>query len=126
MRYIKLLASSLIVCTIVVSCGEHCKTKIIIYEGLYFEKGQSYRIEIDGQLIKSKSFARDEIRGQNFNVIENYCCNGDSCQVKFTLEKKDTLFYISPTKTKRLLVGSDINGDFSIATDQNRDAWVRM
>lgn len=108
------------------ACAPECKNEISIYEGLYFEKGQSYKIEIEGILISAESFSRTEIKGQTLKIISKYCCQVDSCQVRFSLDNRDTVFYIAPAKTKRLLIGSDINGNFSVATDQNRSAWIRM
>lgn len=127
MKLLGKIQFQVIVLLVLLGCKTECKNEIVIFEGLYFEKGQSYKLEIEnGDLVKSETFSKTQIRGQNFNEIDSYCCKVDSCKVKFTLDSKDTVFYISPKKTRRLLIGSDINGNFSIATDENRNAWIRM
>jgi|GEM_PF-6434114 hypothetical protein len=108
-------------------CKGPCKNEISILEGLYFKKGQTYKIEIEDREFKNEEqFSRTEIRGQNFNEIGKYCCLKDSCKIKFSLDGKDTVFYISPLRTKRLMVGSDVYGNFSVATDEDKDAWTKM
>jgi hypothetical protein len=107
------------------ACGKDCKSKITIYQGLYFQRGQRFELSIDDQIILADKFKADVQRNEP-KQIEVYCCTKDSCKVKFGLGSSDTIFYMSPSRTKRLMVGSDIYGKFSVATDVDKRAWIKM
>ena len=79
----------------------------------------------DGELEQSENFWIGMSRGK-YKKIASYCCIKDSIKVKFTLDDSDTVFYISPKKTKRLLIGSYFDGSILVATDENSDAWIKM
>lgn len=107
------------------ACAIDCKQEITIYQGRYFQKGQSFELSIDNKILLAEKF-ENELQRNDLKKIEDYCCVKDSCKVKFILGKNDTTFYISPSKTKRIKVGSDIYGKFSVATDENERAWIQM
>lgn len=106
-------------------CTTNCERQIVIYEGLYFQKDQNFELSIDEKILLSKRFETD-VQRNDFKESDTYCCVKDSCKVKFVLGASDTIFYITPLRTKRLMVGSDINGRFSVATDENKRAWIKM
>ena len=106
-------------------CTSPCKQEVIVYQGLYLKKGQNFRLSIDDKVILEESF-NSELQRNDLKRIDNYCCDKDSCQVIFSLGHGDTVFYLSPSKTKRLMVGSDIYGKFSVATDENKRSWIQM
>jgi ribosomal protein L21E len=103
----------------------NCEQPIVIYQGLSFQEGESIELSIDDRILLSESFEKG-FQGNDAKVIETYCCLKDSCRVRFLLGDKDTTFYVTPTKTKRLIVGSDTYGGLSVATDLHARAWVKM
>jgi hypothetical protein len=105
---------------------ENCNEKIQVYVGQYWKAGQSYSINIDdGQFEASEEFLFDR-KVYDRKVKGEYCCEKDSCKVQFRFDSKDTTFYISPTKTKRFFVGSSIDKEFVVGTDENPNFWVIM
>lgn len=120
---IKVLA---LIAIAVVSCKSKCDQPIDVFEGASFKRGQKYVLEIgDGEMERSETFSFPMSRGK-YEKIGTYCCPKDSAKVKFSLDTVDTIFYISPGKTKRLLVGSYSDGTILVATDANPDAWIKM
>jgi hypothetical protein len=119
---------AVLIITIVIACNActmNCKQEIAIYQGRYFQKGQNFELSIEDKLLLTEKF-QTELQRNEIKKIQDYCCIQDSCKVKFTLGNNDTTFYISPNKTRRLKVGSDIYGKFSVATDENKRAWIEM
>jgi hypothetical protein len=109
-----------------VSCESKCDHPIDIFEGASFKKGQKYVLTIgEDELKRSENFLIGMSRGK-YEKIGSYCCKKDSVKVQFTLGAHDTVFFISPKKTKRLLVGSYFDGNILVATDENPDAWIKM
>lgn len=121
-RLVILSLSVLITCA---SCAPKCKTEIAVYKGLYFKTGQSIELVIDDRTLLKEEFTADW-QSNDLKEIDAYCCTKDSCKVKFVLENDDTVFYVSPHKTKRLMVGSDVYGKFSVATDEDTRSWIKM
>lgn len=109
-----------------IKSGENCSEKIQIYVGQYWKAGQSYSINIeDRQFETSDEFLFDR-QVYDRKMKGEYCCEKDSCKVQFRFDSKDTTFYISPTKTKRFFVGSSIDKEFVVKTDENPNFWVIM
>lgn len=106
-------------------CGSNCGRQIVVYQGRYFQEGQRFELSIDGELLASEKFEKG-FQSNEPEKIKTYCCMNDSCKVKFILGDNDTVFYISPRRTKRLKVGSDIDGNFAVATDENKRAWIKL
>ena len=106
-------------------CRQHCEKNVVIYQGLYFQTGQKFELKINDDVIASEKF-EDGYQSNELTIIDDYCCNSDSCKVDFILGEADTSFYIYPSRTKRLMVGSDINGKFSVATDEEKRMWMDM
>src|ERR1700749_18887 len=99
------------------SCEKNCDSYIDVYEGSKFKKGQEYILDIEsGDYKKSETFWANMSRGK-YEKLTTYCTAKDSILVKFTLDKRDTSFYISSKKTHRLLIGSYYDGTILIATD---------
>jgi hypothetical protein len=108
------------------STADSCDDKINIFVGQFWYEGQSYNLDIeDGQFEVSEKFLFDRFVSER-KLKGEYCCTKDSCKVQFRFDGKDTTFYISPTKTKRLSVGSSINKEFVVGTDENENFWVIM
>jgi hypothetical protein len=108
------------------STTENCNEKILVYVGQYWKAGQSYSINIeDGQFEASEKFLFDR-QVYDRKAKGEYCCIKDSCKVQFKFDSKDTTFYISRTKTKRLFLGSSIDNEFVVGTDENPNFWVIM
>ena len=96
-------------------CGETTG----IFVGQYWRAGQSYALEIEnGDFKMSDEFIFDKPVSEE-KPIGEYCCQLDSCSVRFTLDNKDTVFYIHPGTIKRLYVGSSIDKDFVVLTNEN-------
>lgn len=106
-------------------CTPDCNRQIVIYQGLYFQKGQKVQLSIDDKILFSKTVERD-LQRNDLKEFKTYCCTRDSCRVNFVLGDNDTTFFISPLRTKRLMIGSDIFGKFSVATDDDKGAWMEM
>ncbi len=119
--FINTILSGLMICS---ACSTPCKNEITIYQGVYFKKNQSFELLIDSKIISSQKF-KEESHSNDYVEIEKYCAK-DSSKVKFTLDGRDTTFYLFPNRTKRLMIGSSIYGNFSIATDENKGAWIKM
>ncbi len=109
----------------IVSCQSPCDHKIEIYQGPAFKAGQSYRIEVEDQVILEESFSFDRSTGK-YTKKASYCCNLDSCRVRFVLDRSDTVFYIRPSQVNKFVVGSDYRGKPSVATNKDEDAWKKM
>jgi hypothetical protein len=108
------------------STNEDCGDKINIFVGQFWYEGQSYTLDIeDGQFEVSEKFLFDRFVSER-KLKGEYCCTKDSCKVQFRFDSKDTTFFISPNKTKRLYVGSSINKEFVVGTDENENFWVIM
>ena len=108
------------------NCKPKCDASIDIYEGSRFQKGQRYSLSIEnGELEKSQSFWAEMSRG-TFQKLDSYCISKDSIKVQFTLDGRDTVFYVNRSKTKRLLVGSYFDGAIMVATDENPEMWTKM
>jgi len=107
------------------ACTSNCERKIVIYQDRYFQKGQTFELTIDDEILASEKFETQYFKN-DAKKLKTYCCMNDSCKVKLVLGGNDTIFYISPLKTKRLVVGSDIYGKFSVATDENKRAWIKL
>ena len=125
MKAIRLLIINFLCSVFCLTCGTPCKKELVIYQTPYFKKGQEFKLFIDDQVVVSKEFD-EEFHSNDFTIIETYCYRNDSSIAKFTLDGKDTTFGISWKRTNRLLIGSDINGNFSVATDENKRAWIKM
>lgn len=109
-----------------VSCKSKCDQSIDVFEGASFRKGQKYVLVIgEGEMERSENFWVAMSRGK-YKKIGSYCCQEDSVKVRFSLDQSDTIFYISPIKTKRLLIGSYFDGAILVATDANPEAWIKM
>jgi hypothetical protein len=106
-------------------CTTNCERQIVIYQGIYFQKGQMFELSIDDEILASEKF-EEQFHRNDLKKLKTYCCMNDSCKVKFVLGDSDTVFYISPLKTKRLQAGSDIYGKFSVATDEDKRAWIKL
>ena len=124
-RYVSLMALILTIVIGCYGCMTNCKRQISIYLGLYFQKGQTVVLSIDDEVVLTEEF-HAEVQRNDLKQIDTYCCSKDSCKVEFVLGNKDTLFFIFPDRTKRLMVGSDIFGNFSVATDEDKRAWIKM
>lgn len=108
------------------STTENCNEKIEIYVGQYWKAGQSYSIDIDdGQFGVQEKFLFDRLLYDR-KLKGEYCCAKDSCKVQFRVDNMDTIFFVSPAKTRRLYVGSSINNEFLVGTDENEDFWIIM
>ena|SRR5688572_14374008 len=103
-----------------------CSDKIEVYVTEFWQAGQTYSLNIGkSEFAISESFLFDK-NIYNRKLRGEYCCTSDSCRVEFKLDNKDTTFFISPRKTKRLTVGSYGDGTILVGTDENKDFWVIM
>ena len=109
----------------IVSCQSPCDHEIEIYQGPVFKAGQSYSVEVENEVIIEESFLFDKSTGK-YTKKASYCCNLDSCRVRFVLDGSDTVFYIRPSQVNKFVVGSDYRGKHSVATNEDKDAWKKM
>ena len=108
------------------STADTCDDKINIFVGQYWYEGQSYTLSIeDGQFEVSEKFLFDRLVSER-KLKGEYCCSKDSCKVQFRFDQRDTTFFISPKKTRRLYVGSSIDKEFVVGTDENSNFWAIM
>lgn len=106
-------------------CKPPCPKAIEIYRGPVFKSGQSYSVKVNDELVLEESFLFSISTGKYVKKAA-CCCDLDSCKVTFTLDGKDTVFYVNPKFVNKFVVGSDYRRKHSIATNLNEDAWVAM
>ncbi len=109
----------------IVSCHSPCSHEIEIYQGSVFKAGQSYSVEIENEVVTEESFLFGKSTGK-YTKKATYCCNLDSCRVRFILDGSDTVFYVRPSKVNKFVVGSDYRGNHSVATNEDKEAWMEM
>ena len=103
-----------------------CGNKIEVYVTEFWQAGQSYSLNIDKSEFEiTESFLFDK-NIYNRKLRGEYCCTSDSCRVEFKLDNRDTTFFISPRRTKRLTVGSYGDGTILVGTDENKDFWITI
>ena len=97
----------------------NCDQTTTIHVGQYWRSGQSYILDIEnGAFNVSADIVTDQPVSED-KPIGEFCCILDSCLVRFTLDNKDTIFYFRPNDTRRLYVGSSIDRDFVVLTNEN-------
>lgn len=119
------LAIFLVVILSIFSCQPECDQGIEIYQGPVFKSGQRYTVEIEDEVIVKEFFLFDRSTGE-YTRKGSYCCDLDSCKVRFTLGGTDTVFYIRPSRVKKFVVGSNYLGRLKIITNEDKDAWKKM
>lgn len=109
------------------SCNDKCPegaVEVKIYHGMYFKSGQSYSLSVDNGLYNhTRNFPGKWSRGE-YKKITTYCSEKDSIKIEFTLDSNDTSFYMQTNRPRKLVVGSNAYGDFSIGTDEDESFWV--
>lgn len=97
----------------------NCDRATTIHVGQYWRSGQSYTLDIEnGAFNVSADIIVDQLVSED-KLIGEFCCSADSCRIRFTLDNKDTIFYFNPNDTKRLYVGSSIDREFVVLTNEN-------
>jgi hypothetical protein len=108
------------------STTENCNNKINIFVGQFWYKGQSYALNIEEEQFEiSEKFLFDRFVSER-KLKGEYCCTKDSCKVQFRFDSRDTTFFISPSKTRRLYVGSSIDREFVVRTDESQYFQIIM
>lgn len=106
------------------SCSSDNKWQIVVYQHLYFKKGQNYELIInDGDFSKSKKFTSD-YSSDEYKTLTTFRTNQDSIKIYFKLDQSDTTFTVPSDYTTRLVVGSDAYGGIVIRTDKDESSWV--
>jgi hypothetical protein len=104
-------------------CNSECKHEIEFYRGPSFNSGQHYIITVNDEEIINESFLFGTSDGK-YVKKKSYCCKNDSCAVKFTLDGKDTVFYLNPKEVYKVVVASDLKGRHFVATNKEGWAWT--
>ena len=123
MRFTKCVILSVFIS--LTGCNPPCPNTIEIYRGPVFKSGQSYSVKVNDKLVLEESFLFSISTGKYVKKA-TCCCDLDSCKVTFTLDGKDTVFYVKPKFVDKFVVGSDYRKKHSIVTNLNEDAWVSM
>jgi hypothetical protein len=110
---------------VLLACQKPCGSEIEIYRGPVFKSGQSYSVKIEDEVVVDESFLFGVSTGE-YTWKADYCCHLDSCKVTFTLDDRDTVFYVNPSVIHKFIVGSDYRRRHSVATNLDSDAWTIM
>jgi len=123
------VASLIIIGVFLHSCAvpSNCDSpNIEIFRGIYFNAGTTMKVEFDNGEFQIHDDFKGRYKVIDYKLIGRFCCVSDSCRVVFSLNDVDTVFYISPSTTKRLMIGSNSQGGLVVATDINEIAWENL
>lgn len=110
-------------CALRSSCDQ---PNLTLYRGISFPAESNVELKTaEGEKIISEYFALS-YRRTDYVAIREFCCEQDSCKLIYSLNKRDTAFYITPSATKRLMIGSNSKGRLVVATDRNKMAWIDL
>ena len=105
------------------SCNNRYSHELVVLQSFYFNKGQSYQLDIDsGAFTKEKRF-REVYITDEYKSIGIFKTNEDSIHIRFTLDQSDTAFTIPSNYSKRMVIGSNAYGEMLIGFDRDSSFW---
>lgn len=107
----------------IAGCTKKYSHELVVLQSFYFNKGQSYQLDIDsGAFTKEKRF-REVYITDEYKSIGIFKTNEDSIHIRFTLDQSDTAFTIPSNYSKRMVIGSNAYGEMLIGFDRDSSFW---
>jgi len=107
----------------ITSCAKKHKYELVVLQSFYFNKDQSYQLDIDsGSFTRKKKF-REVYITDKYKRLGVFKTDQDSIRVRFVLDLKDTVFTIPSNYSKRMIIGSNAYGEILIGFDRDSSFW---